>query len=244
MSREGAASCGEALRDLLFPPRCLGCERRLASSRPPLFCADCHQALRFLGSPLCTRCGLPFPAGADHLCGDCLAGRPAYDFARALFAYQPPVPALILALKFAGQLTGLSSLGALAARSPFLTQFTEPDLVLPVPLHPARLRARGFNQALLIARACFPHWRSHLDTALLRRQRSTRPQAQLSGRERRTNLAGVFALKDPERVRGRRVLLVDDVFTTGSTVQECSRVLAAAGAERIEVFTLARSLAR
>jgi ComF family protein len=242
--RKGAASCSEALKDLLFPPRCLGCERRLESSRPPLFCADCHQALRFLDSPLCTRCGLPFPAGVDHLCGDCLAGRPAFALARSLFAYQPPVPALILALKFAGQLTGLASLGALAARSPLLPHFTEPDLVLPVPLHPARLRERGFNQALLIARACFPHWRPRLDTALLLRRRSTRPQAQLSGRERRANLTGVFALAEPERVRDRRVLLVDDVFTTGSTVQECSRVLAAAGAGRIEVFTLARSFAR
>ena len=244
MIPDAAASCAEALKDLLFPPRCLGCERRLESSRPPLFCAECGQALRFLGSPLCTSCGLPFPAGVDHLCGDCLTGRPAYDFARALFAYEPPVPALILALKFAGQLTGLASLGALAARSPLSSQFAEPDLVLPVPLHPARLRERGFNQALLIARACLPHWRSRIDTALLRRHRATRPQAQLSGRERRTNLTGIFCLEAPDRVRGLRVLLVDDVFTTGSTVQECSRVLRAAGVGRVEVFTLARSFAR
>ena len=116
--------------------------------------------------------------------------------------------------------------------------------MLPVPLHPARLRERGFNQALLIARACFPQYRSRLEPALLRRQRHTRPQSQLSGHERRTNLGGAFTFVAPSRVRGRRVLLVDDVFTTGSTVQECSRVLRTAGAARIEVFTLARSLPR
>ncbi len=242
MIRKGAASCSEALKDLLFPPRCLGCERRLESSRPPLFCADCHQALRFLDSPLCTRCGLPFPAGVDHLCGDCLAGLPAFDLARSLFAYQPPVPALILALKFAGQLTGLASLGALAARSPCF------------PSSPSRTwscRCRCTRPVCASAASTRPC--SSPGPAFPTGVRASTPpccaadappgRRRSSGRERRANLTGCSPRR-PERVRDRRVLLVDDVFTTGSTVQECSRALAAAGADRIEVFTLARSFAR
>lgn len=237
-------SCFEALKDLLFPPVCLGCERRLDSSRPPLFCPDCLVELAFIRSPYCGRCGMPFVTGADHLCGDCLSDHFAFDLARSLLLYQPPIAAIILALKFGGHLTALTSLEALVARSECVRSFAEPDLVLPVPLHPGRLRKRGFNQALLLARGCFPHWRHKINTGLLVRSRQTTPQSQLSGKERRSNLRNVFTLSHPSAVAGKRVLLVDDVFTTGSTVNECSKVLRKNGAERIEVFTLARSLSR
>ena len=120
--------------------------------------------------------------------------------------------------------------------------FGEPDLILPVPLHLNRLRERGFNQALVIARGCFPQWNSKIETGLLLRLRSTSPQSLLAGKERRGNLKKVFSLADVSKVAGKRVLLVDDVFTTGSTVNECSKVLHSAGVARIEVFTLARSL--
>lgn len=231
----------EALKNLLFPPRCCGCGQWLASSRPPLFCPDCRGQLHFLGSPHCTCCGAPFPAGADHLCGDCLAGRFAFDLARSLLLYRPPAAPMLRALKYNGSMTGIDSLGALTVASGIANQYCPPDLVLPVPLSPVRLRERGFNQALLIARACLPQWQERIDPDLLHRRRHTPPQSRLSGRERRLNLKHAFALVAPQRVLGRGILLVDDVFTSGSTVQECSLVLRAAGARRIEVFTLARS---
>ncbi len=182
--------------------------------------------------------------GVDHLCGDCLRRRYAFDFARSLFYYQPPVSTLILSLKFGGQLTGLSTLGELTARSNILGLFEEPDLVLPVPLHRTRLRERGFNQAVVIAKGCFPQWKYKIETSLMHRRRATVPQSLLTGKERRSNLKNIFHLTDASGVAGKRVLLVDDVFTTGSTVDECSRILRSAGAARIEVFTLARSLPR
>lgn len=232
----------EALKDLLFPPLCLSCERRLASSRPPLFCSRCIADLAFIQSPCCHCCGIPFAAGADHLCGDCLVRHYVFDFARSLFYYQPPVSALIRSLKFGGHLTGISTLGALAARSELMALLGEPDLILPVPLHLNRLRERGYNQALVIARGCFPQWQDRIETRLLLRHRSTVAQALLTGKERRSNLKNVFSLAAASPVAGKRVLLVDDVFTTGSTVNECSRALRSAGVARIEVFTLARSL--
>lgn len=244
MPRQWATSYFEALKDLLFPPLCLSCARPLDSSRPPLFCFDCLDALAFIHSPCCSCCGLPFVTGVDHLCGSCLSDHYAFDFARSLLFFQPPISAIIHALKFGGQLTALASLGALAAQSNLMTLFSEPDLVLPVPLHPNRLRERGFNQALIIAKSCFPQWKQKIEVKLLLRRRTTTSQSLLTGRERRINLKNVFALNDPSRVAGKRVLLIDDVFTTGSTVDECSKTLRAAGGARIEVFTLARSLPR
>jgi len=232
-----------AVKDLVFPPHCLGCERPLASSRPPLLCPDCLAELAWIRSPRCSCCGLPFDAGGDHLCGDCLAGNFAFDRARSLWRYQPPVSALILALKFKGQLTGIASLARLAAESESL-DLGEPDLILPVPLWLDRLRGRGFNQALVLARGCFPAWRKRIRVQVLARTRATPPQSSLSGEQRRQNLRRAFSLADPSAVAGRRILLVDDVFTTGSTLNECSRILRGAGAARIEAFTLARSLDR
>jgi len=234
----------EALKNLLFPSLCLGCERRLDHSRPPLFCVDCQADLAFIRSPLCPCCGVPYAAGADHLCAPCLSDRYAFDAARSLLLYQPPVDRIIRALKFGGQLTALATLAALTDRADCVRQLDEPDFLAPVPLHPDRLRERGFNQALALARTCFPQWRKKIRADLLLRVRPTTPQTQLSGKERRANLGKAFALSGRGSVAGKRVLLVDDVFTTGSTVHECGAVLRAGGATRIEVFTIARSLAR
>jgi ComF family protein len=156
--------------------------------------------------------------------------------------YQPPVATLLRTLKFGGQLTGLSTLAALVTRSPFLEHFTPPDYIVPVPLHRNRLRQRGFNQARIIrllllaalARSCqnrpAPARSTHCSANTTQRRRAAKqPEKSLT-------------LADGAQLTDERVLLVDDVFTTGSTVSECSHVLRVAGAARIEVFTLARSL--
>lgn len=231
-----------AIQDLLFPPICLGCTRRLDSSRPPLFCADCLEHVDHISSPRCHCCGIPFAVGADHLCGDCLQQHYAFDCARSLVLYKPPVADIILRLKFSGQLNGLTTLAQLTATSGCMQELAEPELIVPVPLHASRLRQRGFNQATLIARTCLPRWRDRIRVDVLKRNRVTTPQSQLSGRERRSNLQRVFTIEKIDEVQGKRILVVDDVFTTGSTVNECARVLRKAGAARIEVLTVARSL--
>ena len=154
--------------------------------------------------------------------------------------YDPPIANAIQNCKYHGELAGLASFAALARNSSAIAELTECDYILPVPLHLKRLRQRGFNQALLLARALLPRQQQQINHDLLLRQRWTRPQAGMGGGERRVNLRGAFALARPELIKNRRILLVDDVLTTGSTVNECARVLERAGAAVIEVLTLAR----
>ena len=185
---------------------------------------------------------MPLPAGRDHLCSTCLIGSFSFDLARSLFLYQEPIKSLLLQCKFAGKLTGLATIGSLTCQSAVVGQLSEPEVVVPVPLHITRLRSRGFNQSQLLAAACFPHWRSRIKVDLLQRHLQTVPQTSLSGRARRSNLKNAFSVRCPQLVQGRDVLLVDDVFTTGSTLSECAAVLLREGAERVEAITLARAL--
>ena len=233
-----------ALTDLLYPPACQLCQAPLPGERQLLLCPACHPRLSLLQSPLCTRCGKPFfkAAGSDHLCGACLTSPPAYHRARAILLYAEPAASLIHRLKYRRDTTALATFHSLGHESGVLAQLAEPDLILPVPLHPHRLRQRGFNQALLLARHLLPHWRRCIVADLLERRLDTPAQTSLSGTARRRNLRNAFVLKKGggERIKQRRILLVDDVFTTGTTINECARILRAAGAERVEALTLAR----
>ena len=230
-----------SLFELLFPARCLGCNGQLASSRPPLLCRTCRNSLHAISPPFCTRCGIPLHSRENFLCLTCSDTPPAFDRARSLFVYQEPLRTLILQFKFSGSLTGLNTFGILAEQADVTALFHEPDLILPVPLHRKRLRWRGFNQSLVLAEVCFPAWKNRIRPDLLRRHRATIPQTRLNGADRCTNLTGAFSLRDPQKVRGKCILLVDDVFTTGSTLNECAKVLAEAGAAEIEAFTVAGS---
>ena len=227
-----------SLAELLFPARCLGCGRQLGSSRPPLLCKNCRAGVLLISRPFCPSCGAP---GAAHRCRNCQQHSFAFDQARSLAVYQEPIRSLIHQLKFSGRLVGLSTFAALAKEADAAALFHEPDLILPVPLHIRRLRWRGFNQSLLLAKACFPAWQGKIQPDLLQRHRDTVPQTQLDGAERRSNLTGAFSLRAPQEVRDKRILLVDDVLTTGSTLHECAKALRQAGAMQIETFTAART---
>jgi ComF family protein len=140
--------------------------------------------------------------------------------------------------KYQGEQAGLATFAHF--HRTLVGDLAEPDAILPVPLHPERLRLRGFNQALLLAQAFFPDARKRPEPGVLVRLRHTLPQTGMNGAARRKNLRRAFAVSRPETIRGRSVLLVDDVYTTGSTVHECATVLRRAGASRVEVLTLAR----
>ena len=231
----------QACKDLLFPACCPGCGLQLPSCRQPL-CHHCLPDLAYITSPQCSCCGVPFPSGQDHLCGDCLQDIFSFDLARSVFLYRQPVNTLLTRFKFGGQLSSLDNLSVLVQQADTALSFEEPDLILPVPLHISRLRNRGFNQSLLIARSCFQDWRAKIRPDLLQRHQATIPQTSLSGKARRNNLKGAFTVNRPGEVDGRNVLLVDDILTTGSTVDECAKVLRKAGAKRIEIFTIARAI--
>lgn len=250
------ACLGRACQDLLFPPNCLSCRSALPSSRPPLFCSSCREQLQWLQPPLCSCCGRPFTgSGADHFCGNCLSSPPHFRRARAALLYHGPVVQAIQACKYQGDLAGLSTFAALTGDSAgwrSLITLASPDsdetspdgfpwdYVIPVPLHVKRLQSRGFNQALLLAQALFPGKRTAIRPDLLLRLRWTEPQTGMSGGQRRRNLRRAFAASKPEELAKRKVLLIDDVFTTGSTANECAKALKAAGAAGVDVFTLAR----
>lgn len=231
-----------AFVELLFPSTCLNCRCPLSPATMPMFCPECLGQIELVSGPLCLGCGRQFPkaAGGAHYCGLCLSGQYHFDRARAVAIYSEPFSQVIHRFKYQGKTHGLATFRALLELAPEAAISAPPDLILPVPLHDRKLRQRGFNQAVLLARAFFPQERRLIRTDLLVRQINTEPQTSLSGKARRQNLKNAFALREPELVLGKRIALVDDVFTTGTTVNECARVLKKAGALRVEVLTLAR----
>lgn len=230
----------DSVQELVFPSCCLHCEKQLPLRDLPLFCDDCLSMINPITAPQCLCCGSPFQAGQDHLCGLCVKNHYHFDLARAAVRYKEPVPSLVSTLKFKGELTGLATLAHLARHCSGIHDLSEPDMILPVPLHKRRLRERLFNQSTLIAQACFPENKNMIFSDVLERLRHTEPQTGLSGKDRRRNLSRAFCLRGSKSIKNKNILLVDDVFTTGSTVNECAKVLRKAGAKRIEVFTVAR----
>ncbi len=221
------------LQQWLIPSHCLLC---LAQDPSGLnLCQDCRGALPWL-TTACSRCSLPlhYPG---QLCGACQHHPPKFDTGIALFHYAPPVDRLILQLKFAAGLHHARLFAALLATR--LASAPPPDCVIPIPLHPSRQRKRGFNQAIEIARPLSKQLGYHLDIETCIRTRATPPQSLLSAGQRRSNLRGAFALTRP--LQARHVALVDDVMTTGSTLNAVSKLLRHAGAERIDVWVCART---
>lgn len=236
--------------DLIYPPRCAICqeflwkERAKKDQRELLFCRPCFDSFSEITSPLCTVCGRPFASKVeeDHPCEDCLRKRYFYDMVRAPYLYEGGLMEVIHQFKYGGRTHLADSLGLLLASFVKEWMETTPEfLTIPVPLHPKRLYEREFNQSLLLARHVTSLLGMELDFLSLRRIRYTRPQTGLTSEERKRNVRKAFEITNREAVKGRIVLLVDDVTTTGSTLNECARVLKRAGAERVFGLVLART---
>lgn len=230
------------LLDILFPPRCAACEARLVSGAGNKICAHCLSKLTYLRLPVCRICGVELYSGVggSHLCGDCLKRPPPFSLARSVAWYEEVVRELVLRLKFTTDTTVIPGLSQLISGYD-TTDFSQADWIVPVPLHPQRLRKRGLNQALLLARLFFPEHRERLRTDLLRRTKNSLPQARLSGSARRKNLRGGFGTTGKGEIAGAVICLVDDVYTTGATAVECSRTMLKGGAREVRVLTLARA---
>ncbi len=244
VSRRPWQALGSRLADVVFPSLCLGCALPLSRERDRELCPRCARETDFLGGAKCTCCGRPFAAdeAAHHLCGECLEQAPAFDLARAAAGHAGPLATAVRGFKY-NRLLGLGP-----GLSRLLTAVIRDldragDLVVAVPLHPRRQRERGFNQAWLLARRAARHLGLPARGDWLRRIRFTPPQVGLSDRERRANVRGAFSLGPRADFAGRRVILVDDVLTTGATVDACARVLKKAGAEAVIVATVTRALA-
>ena len=226
-----------SLLDALFPPRCAACDELLPArerpSRPLELCAVCEVSVEPVG-PACARCGLP--GDAVEACPFCEADPPAFDGATAAWLYGGAAVDLLHRFKYEHRPHYAAPLGELLSR----LALPEADLVTHVPLHAARRRERSYDQALYLAQA-LARSRGLPCESLLLRVRSTGRQVGRSREERRRNVAGAFSAARP--VRARSVWLVDDVLTTGATVEACAQALADAGACRVHVVSVARAVA-
>lgn len=251
-----AASHGLADRfdwivDWLFPPRCRACAGWIHGRDAEYFCSSCGPSIELVRHPLCTVCGRPFleASGDDHPCGACIKRAPHFVQARAWACYpreeldEQPLRRVLQKFKYGGKVSLGKPLGRLMARGceGFLRQ-CDADLIVPVPLHPKRLRWRGFNQSVLLARQVSCAYDTPMDPFVLLRRRETPPQTQLTEEERRKNMRGAFSLNPDKPIEDKRILLIDDVYTSGATVNECSRALRRGGAREVYVLTLARAV--
>jgi ComF family protein len=222
----------KSLLTALLPQDCLLCA---SPSGNTLLCPACVAELPRLPQPACPRCALPSPQG--ETCGRCQRHPPHYDRLIACHPYSFPVDRLIQRLKYGHQLALAAWFGEqLAARCATLSF----DRIVPMPLHPARLAERGFNQATEISRALASLRALDIDNRFCERVRTTKPQEGLTLRERRRNLQNAFACNTD--LSGQHVLLVDDVVTTGASINECARTLRLHGAAEITVLAVARTL--
>ena len=221
-----------ALADLFYPQRCVGCERRASD----LLCRACFEALPRIGRPICARCGMP-TAFETFVCDECKGVDFSFESARAPLRYTGVGKEIIHNLKYGGYTRVVEKLAAPLMLS-VLDDQDRFDLVVPVPLHRARLRRRGFNQAELLARGIGREIKAPVSDTI-QVVRKTRDQVELSATERRANVSGAFRARD--RVRGM-VLLIDDVFTTGATMSSCAESLLRAGAREVHGLSLCRTV--
>lgn len=235
----------KAFLDTFFPPHCHVCKTFIPDAGDLHLCNECSEGVHPASSPYCTVCGMPFKTenGIDHTCGHCIIEPPPFAIARAAALYDGVIPDLVHSFKYSFKVHLRLPLALLIVRhlSPSILAM-EPDLIVPVPLHRKRLRERGFNQALLLAETISRRWKRPLSRHNLQRIRWTEPQINLPAAERATNVRGAFAVTEPRDLKGKKIVLVDDVYTTGSTVKECARVLKKEGAAEVYVVTVARAV--
>lgn len=229
---------------MLIPYKCPGCGR--AGER--FICADCVRLVRPIAEPYCKRCGRQLPPGVRDTsdCRECRDAKIPFDLCRSFFSYSPPVDELIKRFKFrrnytAGRWLVENACESYSADPEFLPEYGGADFLTPVPLHTVRRVQRGFNQSEYIAEGMGRHFGIGVSGCLARR-RYTRQQSFLPLKERAKNVRGAFAMKKNASVQDKKVILVDDVMTSGATVYECARVLKKAGAEKIYILTIARKI--
>ena len=242
--------------DILFPRKCHCCIDVILSNQE--ICDICCNEIKYVAEwSYCRRCGVPFGFFSnetdqyskseiqreDALCGKCIKDIYSFDKARSIAIYEGNIRDLVISFKYEGKLNrGYSLLDIIISNFP--EDLDEFDCIVPVPLHIAKLRSREYNQSVILAQGIAKHMGVQCNLFDLKRIRDTRPQIEITNEtERVRNVKGAFSVTKENRFKGKSVLLVDDVFTTGSTSDECSKMLLKSGAYKVQVLTLARARA-
>ena len=227
---------GNLLLDFALPPSCAGCGEIIGEVGA--FCAECWRQLEWLGNSGCQRCGLPLAGTDAEICGRCLTDPPRLDRIRAAVAYEEIPRSVALRLKYGRKVALARTMARYMA--PLKGEWGDATIIMPVPLHRWRLWARGFNQSALVASELSRKWALPVARRALRRVKQTKPLKGLNHSQRRRAVAGAFTMKHPFDVKGKTVVLIDDVLTSGSTAEACARSLRRAGASRVELICWAR----
>ena len=230
--------------DLLLPPRCKKCGKVIGDDNS--LCEDCFKEINFISEPYCSKCGLPFAESnfgtKKLLCGVCAKNkRSPIRLRRAAVRYDDASKNLLLGLKFLDKTDNAPLLAKwmkLGGRDIFEAGV---DMIIPTPLHYMRLLKRHYNQSALLARELSKLTGIDVNFTALVRHRHTKPQVGFSGKARHKNVKDAFSIKHPEQIKGKRILLIDDVMTTGSTLKECAAALKKAGAKSVDTLTVART---
>ncbi len=235
-----------SLLEIIYPPRCHICMEFMdvhPVGRGDI-CDECFSNLIPLAHPYCSICGEPFKSKVeeDHLCEKCIRRKPFYDELRSPYLYEQDLMTAVQAIKYGGKSYIVKSMGPLLAdfAKERITSM-EDMIIMPVPLHKKKLRQRGFNQSALMVKEISPVLDIEADYFSLIRIRDTETQAGLNLEQRRKNVKGAFDLRGERNLKGKTVILVDDVATTGNTINECAKVLKKAGCEKVMGLTLART---
>jgi ComF family protein len=222
--------------DFALPPRCAGCGTIVADVHS--FCVDCWNGIEFLGDSGCRTCGLPLEATDAESCGVCLAKPPRIARTRAAVAYGDLTRSLAIRLKYGRKVAIARTMARYMAS--LVERTGEETILVPVPLHRTRLWQRGFNQSALVAKELSRRLELRSDPLALKRLKRMPPLKGMNSLQRRKTVAGAFRVADKSKVQGKRIILIDDVLTTGSTAEACARTLQRAGAARVELITWAR----
>ncbi len=232
----------ESLWAVVFPPRCAFCDSGQAESATGL-CSGCLESVRRVSQPFCSQCGLPVPGLSlqqSGVCGRCLSSPPPYQKARYAVYYEGSLRDALISFKFHGALAISRALSHLLVEA-FRKQFTsdEFDIIVPVPLHRKRLLHRGFNQAVILGAHLAADTGLPLERFALLKVKDTPPQVGLPRAQRVANLRNSFSIGDKGKIRGKKILIVDDVATTGSTLAEAAKTLMKGGAGMVGALALA-----
>jgi competence protein ComFC len=242
--RAAGARLARLVELLVFPSFCRLCRAPLEDPGERVVCGACLSKLAAYEGPICPRCGrIRQDGGEDHPCARCLSEPPAFTRHRSCGLYGGTLKEVILLFKYRkyAPLSRPLARFADAVVGPDTGLWAGADLLVPVPLHPSRRRDRGFNQARLLARDLARLRGLRVLDGCLVKVRNAPPQAGLRAADRERNVVRAYAVRRPDRVRGRTLVLIDDVTTTGATLRECARVLMEAGAREVRAVTLARA---